>query len=131
MSYRIPPLTDKSVLKSQGYTNGKWVNAKSGETFEVLDPASGKVIGTMPDMGREDTQNAINAAAALPSWSKTTSRVRARMLHRWYQFMMENADDLAKLIAWENGKPLHEAISGVKYAADYFEWFSEETPQVY
>ena len=132
MSHSIPPLSDKSLFRSQGLINGKWVNAKSGETFEVVDPASGKVIGTMPDMNNDDTQEAINAAAAaFPSFRKTTPRERGRMLRKWEQLMRENADDLAKLITWENGKPLKESLAEVEYAADYFEWFSEEAPRSY
>lgn len=96
------------------------------------DPATGKAIGTMPDMDRADTEAAIAAAAAaLPSFRKTTGRERARMLRKWYQLMIDNADDLAKLITWENGKPLADAKGEVTYAANFFEWFSEEAPRVY
>ena len=132
MSLSEPPLSDKSLLKSQGYINGQWVTARSGQTFEIIDPASSKVIGTMPDMNKDDTQNAINAAAAaLASFRQTTPRERSRMLRRWQQLMMDNIEDLAKLITWENGKPLAEARAEVEYAADYLEWFSEEAPRIY
>jgi succinate-semialdehyde dehydrogenase / glutarate-semialdehyde dehydrogenase len=77
------PLNDKSLFKNQGYINGKWVNAKSGATFEVTDPASGKVIAIMPDMNKDDTEEAIKAAeAALPPFRKLTARERARLLHK-------------------------------------------------
>jgi len=132
MSLSIPKLSDKSLFRTQAYINGKWGNANSGKTFEVTDPATGKVIGTMPDMNQEDTEDAINAAAAaLPSFRKITGRERGRMLRRWQTLMMDNIEDLAKLITWENGKPLAEARWEVKYAADYFEWFSEEAPRNY
>lgn len=132
MSSSIPPLSDKSLLKQQTYINGKWVDAKSGKTFEVTDPASGKLIGTMPEMGKEDTEDAIKAASeALVSFRKTTPRERSRMLRRWYQLMVDNADDLAKLITWENGKPMADAKGEVTYASNFFEWFSEEAPRIY
>ena len=132
MAQSIPPLSDKSLLKNQSYVNGKWVDAKSGKTFEVEDPASGKVIGTMPEMGKEDTEQAVNAAAAaLPSFRKSTGRERARMLRKWYQLMVDNADDIAKLITWENGKPMADAKGEVTYASNFFEWFSEEAPRLY
>ena len=132
MSRNTPQLKDKSLLKHQAFINGKWVNAKSGKTFEVTDPASGKVIGTMPDMNKGDVEDAINAAAAaFPSFRKTTARERAQMLRKWYQLIVDNVDDLSKLITWENGKPLFEARNEVIYAADYFQWFSEEAPRVY
>lgn len=132
MSHEVPPLNDKSLLKSQAFINGEWVDAKSGKTFEVTDPSSGKVIGTMPEMGKEDTELAIKAAAdALVSFRKTTGRERSRMLRKWYQLMVDNAEDIAKLITWENGKPLADAKGEAAYASSFFEWFSEEAPRIY
>jgi len=132
MAHSVPPLSDKSLLKNQSYINGKWVDAKSGKTFEVTDPASGKVIGTMPEMNTDDTEEAIKAAAAaLVSFRKTTARERSRMLRKWYQLVVDNLDDIAKLITWENGKPLADAKGEVTYASNFFEWFSEEAPRAY
>jgi len=100
-------------------------------TFHA-NPATHKLIGTMPEMNREDTELAIKAAAeALPSFRKTTGRERARMLRKWYELMMDNADDLAKLITWENGKAITDAKGEAIYAANFFEWFAEEAPRVY
>lgn len=83
-------------------------------------------------MDASDTKAAIKAAQdALPSFRKTTGRERARMLRKWYQLMMDNQDDLAKLITWENGKPFADAKGEVAYAAGFFEWFSEEAPRLY
>lgn len=132
MQHSVLPLNDKSLLKSQAYVNGQWVDAKSGKTFEVTDPASHRVIGVMPEMSKEDVTAAIDAAQkALVSFRKTTGRERAKMLQRWYQLMIENSEDLARLITWENGKPLADAKGEVTYAANFFEWFSEEAPRVY
>lgn len=86
----------------------------------------------MPECDRSDTEAAIKAAQdALPAFRKMTGRERSRLLRKWYQLMMDNADDLAKLITWENGKPLADAKGEVSYAAGFFEWFSEEAPRVY
>lgn len=127
-----PQLSDKSLLKSQTYVNGEWIDAKSGKTFEVHDPSTGKLIGTQPEMDAADTEAAIAAAAAaLPAFRKLTGRERSRMLRKWYQLMMDNADDLAKLITWENGKPFADAKGEVNYAASFFEWFAEEAPRMY
>lgn len=83
-------------------------------------------------MSKEDVQTAIDAAAAaLPEFRKKTGRERSKMLRKWYDLMVENADDLAKLITWENGKPMADAKGEVTYAANFFEWFSEEAPRVY
>ncbi|GAB7358422.1 hypothetical protein MBLNU230_g2488t2 [Neophaeotheca triangularis] len=132
MSHSVPPLNDKSLLKSQAYVNGKWIDAKSGQTFEVTDPATGKVIGTMPEMNAEDTTAAIKAAEeALASFRKTTGRERARLLRKWYQLLVDNSEDLAKLITWENGKPIADARGEATYGSNFFEWFSEEAPRTY
>lgn len=131
MGHSVPQLKDQSLLKDKTYVNGEWIGAKSGKTFEVTDPATGKVIGTMPEMDHADTEAAIAAAAAaLPSFRKTTGRERSRMLRKWYQLMVDNADDLAKLITWENGKPIADAKGEVTYAANFFEWFAEEAPRL-
>jgi len=86
----------------------------------------------MPEMDKSDTELAIKAAAdAFPAFRKLTGRERATMLRKWYDLCMENADDLAKLITWENGKPLADAAGEVKYASGFFQWFSEEAPRIY
>ncbi|MCJ1440343.1 MAG: succinate semialdehyde dehydrogenase NADP+ linked [Stictis urceolatum] len=128
----IPKLKDSSLLKSQAFVNGEWINAKSGKTFEVKDPATGKIITTVPEFTKADTDSAIaSAAAAFPSYRKTTGRERARMLRKWYQLMMDNQEDIATLISWENGKPFAEAKGEVAYAASFYEWFAEEAPRDY
>ena len=89
------------------------------------------VIGSCPEFSTEDAQKAIDAAiAAFPSYRKTLARERARMLRRWYQLMMDNAEDLATLVTWENGKPFADAKGEVNYAASFLEWFSEEAPRI-
>lgn len=94
------------------------------------DPSTGKVIGSCPEFNKEDTDNAIKIAAeAFPSFRQTTGRQRARWLHKWYQLMMDNQEDLAKLITWENGKPMTDSKGEVAYAASFYEWFSEEAPR--
>ncbi|KAK7544464.1 succinate-semialdehyde dehydrogenase-like protein [Phyllosticta citribraziliensis] len=132
MGHTVPPLSDKSLLKTLSYVNGEWVGAASGKTFEVTDPSSHEVIATQPEMDAADTRKAIDAAAAaLPAFRKLTGRERSRMLRKWYDLMAENAEDLAKLITWENGKPIADAKGEVTYAANFFEWFSEEAPRIY
>lgn len=132
MSTSRPELKDSSLFIQKCYVDGQWIDAKSGKTFEVTDPASHKLIGTMPEMNKDDVESAIKAAAtALPSFRKTTGRERARMLHKWYNLMVDNSEDLAKLITWENGKPLADAKGEVSYAAGFFEWFAEEAPRTY
>lgn len=86
----------------------------------------------MPEMNKEDVEAAIKAAQdAGPAFRKLTARQRSRMLHKWFTLMMDNADDLAKLITWENGKPMADSKGEVTYAANFFEWFSEEAVRLY
>ncbi|EPE27486.1 ALDH-like protein [Glarea lozoyensis ATCC 20868] len=133
MPHSVPKLNDPSLFKTDvAYVNGEWVKAKSGKTFEVFDPSSGKLIGTAPEMDAEDTKKAIDAAAAaFPSFRTTTGRERSKMLRKWYDLMVENSEDIARLITWENGKPLADAKGEATYAANFFEWFSEEAPRIY
>ncbi|CRK39251.1 hypothetical protein BN1708_001541 [Verticillium longisporum] len=126
-------LKDPSLLKQDVcYVNGQWVKAKSGKTFEVHDPATGKLIGTCPEFDGADTEKAIAAAAeAFKDFRHKTGRERSKLLRKWYDLMMQNAEDLTTLITWENGKPLADAKGEVTYAANFFEWFSEEAPRIY
>ncbi|CAG8951003.1 hypothetical protein HYFRA_00006400 [Hymenoscyphus fraxineus] len=133
LSHVVPKLKDPSLLKlNVAYVNGEWVKAKSGKTFEVFDPTSGKLVGTAPEFDAEDTKLAIDAAAAaFPSFKAKTGRERSKLLRKWYDLMVENSGDIATLITWENGKPLADAKGEATYAANFFEWFSEEAPRTY
>ncbi|KAI2638460.1 Aldehyde/histidinol dehydrogenase [Xylaria nigripes] len=132
-STMIPKLNDPTLFKTDVcYVNGEWVTAASGKTFEVHDPATGKLIGTCPEFDSKDTEKAIAAAAeAFKLFRTQTGRQRSRLLRKWYDLMMENSQDLATLITLENGKPFADAKGEVNYAAQFFEWFSEEAPRVY
>ncbi|UKZ79316.1 hypothetical protein TrVFT333_007066 [Trichoderma virens FT-333] len=132
MGHIIPQLNDGTLFTNRAYVNGDWIEAKSGEEFEVYDPATGILIGTCPEFSTVDVEKAILAAVEAFSLNrKMLARQRARILHRWYQLIMENAEDLATLITWENGKPLADACDEVTYAASFLEWFSEEAPRIY
>jgi len=119
-------------LIEKGYVNGEFATAASGQTFEVHDPSSGETIGRCPEFSKDDTLKAIDAATeAFQSFRKTLPKERATMLRNWYNLMQENAEDLATLITWENGKPLADAKGEVAYAAGFFQWFAEEAPRNY
>lgn len=96
------------------------------------DPATEELLGTCPEFSREGVEDAITAAnVAFESFHWTSARVKSRLLRRWYDLMVENADDLATLITLENGKALVDAKSEVMYAASFLEWYSEEAPRIY
>lgn len=132
MGHSIPPLKDKSLFIEKCFVNGEWTTAASGKTFEIHDPATGKLIGTCPEFDAADTEKAIAAAAeAFKSFKKTSARERSKLLRKWYDLMVQNAEDIATLITWENGKPFADAKGEAAYAANFFEWFSEEAPRAY
>ncbi|WP_334129085.1 NADP-dependent succinate-semialdehyde dehydrogenase [Sneathiella sp.] len=125
-------LKDPDLFRMQGFLGGKWVDADSGITHDVTNPATGEVIGTIPDMGAAETRRAIEAArAAMPGWARKTAKERAGILRKWHDLMLENADDLARLMTIEMGKPLTEAKGEVTYAASFIEWFAEEGKRIY
>ena len=125
-------LDDSSLLKSDAYINGKWCAAADGRRFDVLNPATGEVLASLPDMGVEETREAIDAAnAAWPEWRARTAKDRAGILRKLFFLMMENQEDLARLITAEGGKPMVESRGEVAYGAAFIEWFGEEAKRVY
>jgi len=125
-------LKDPSLLRQQCYIDGQWLDARNGSTKQVTNPANGAVLGTVPNMGADETRAALEAAAAaFPAWAARTAKDRATLLRRWHDLMLANADDLATLMTAEQGKPLAEAKGEITYAASFIEWFAEEGKRVY
>ncbi len=125
-------LNDPGLLRQAGYIDGQWINAADGATLVVTDPASGAIIARVPCCGVTETRHAIDAAArALAGWRGQTAAARARILRRWYELMLENQDDLARIMTAEQGKPLAEARGEIVYAASFLEWFAEEARRAY
>ncbi|KAH7268310.1 Aldehyde/histidinol dehydrogenase [Fusarium solani] len=128
----LESLVRKDLFRTQGYIDGSWVDATSGRTFNVLDPATLDKIASVPEMGSADTLKAIQSAhTALQSYKQTTARQRARWLRKWSDLCLENADDLALILCLENGKTLAEAKGEVTYAASFLEWFAGEAERTY
>jgi succinate-semialdehyde dehydrogenase/glutarate-semialdehyde dehydrogenase len=125
-------LKDPDLLATKAYLAGEWVEADSGATFDVLNPARGDIIASVPDLGRAETARAIAAAeAAQKDWAALTGKQRAGVLRRWYDLMMEHQNDLAVILTAEQGKPLAEAKGEIAYGASFVEWFAEEAKRVY
>ncbi len=125
-------LNDLQLLKSLAYVDGAWCGADGGATFPVTDPASGTLIAAVPDMGAAETRRAIEAAdRAWPAWRNKTAKERAAILRKWFELMLANAADIARLMTTEQGKPYAEAMGEVLYAASFVEWFAEEAKRVY
>ena len=125
-------LKDPALLATKAYVAGEWIDADSGATFEVTNPARGDVICTVPDLDRAETARAIAAAdKARHEWAARTGKERAAVLRKWHDLMVENADDLAAILTAEMGKPLAEAKGEIVYGASFVEWFAEEAKRVY
>ncbi|TGR17929.1 MULTISPECIES: NAD-dependent succinate-semialdehyde dehydrogenase [unclassified Mesorhizobium] len=118
--------------RDQMLVGGQWTSADDGRTLDVIDPASGEIIGTVPNAGAAETRRAIDAAAAaFASFSQTTAAVRARMLRDLSMALLDHQDALAELLTREQGKPLAEAKGEIATGAAYIQWFAEEARRIY
>ena len=125
-------IQDKSLFRQQCYIDGEWVDADGGETIPVTNPVDDSVLGTIPKMGADETRRAIEAAnKAWPAWRAKTAKERSTILRNWFNLIMENQEDLAKLMTLEQGKPLTESRGEIAYGASFVEWFAEEAKRVY
>ncbi|WJS83337.1 NAD-dependent succinate-semialdehyde dehydrogenase [Paracoccus sp. TOH] len=125
-------LKDPSLLETRAYVAGEWVNADDGKTFAVVNPARGDVIADVADLSRSEVARAIAAAAqAMKHWAARTAKERAQILRKWFDLMMENQDDLGRILTAEQGKPLPEAKGEIAYGASFIEWFGEEAKRIY
>lgn len=125
-------LHDPDLLRTQAFIGGKWLDAASGATQAVLNPATGEPLGTVPDMGAAETRRAIELARqAFPAWAALAAKERAAILRRWYELLMANQEDLATLMTAEQGKPLAESRGEIAYGASFIEWFAEEGKRLY
>ncbi|MBY4608585.1 NAD-dependent succinate-semialdehyde dehydrogenase [Rhizobium sp. 9T] len=119
-------------LRDAGYINGVWTSGDAAKTFDVLNPATGELLASLPDMGVGETRAAIDAAyAAQPAWAARPAKERSATLRKWFDLMVANADALAAILTAEMGKPVAEARGEILYAASYIEWYAEEAKRIY
>lgn len=125
-------LKDKTLFIEKCFIDGRWVDAKSSKKFVVTNPSDLSEIGTMPNIDREDTIVAIEAAnKALTDWRKTTGKERSLLIRKWHELILQNIDDLALIMTLENGKPLSDSRIEINYASWFTDWFSEEAKRTY
>ena len=125
-------LKDPTLLSAKALVAGEWLDADDGSTFAVTNPARGDVICSVPNMSRVETARAIAAAAvAQKEWAARTGKERAQIMRKWFDLMIANQDDLARILTAEMGKPFAEAKGEIAYGASYIEWFGEEAKRVY
>ena len=125
-------LKNNQLFRTSSYIGGEWIASKYGSTFEVRNPYDNTLLAEVTDCGVEECKTAINAANdAFKVWSAYTAGKRARILKNWYNLIMDSVDDLAKILTYEQGKPLAEAAGEIKYGASFVEWFAEEARRIY
>ena len=117
---------------SNGYVDGDWLSAGDNKTFAVSNPANGDIIAEVADFGTVETEKAIAAAKnAFVDWSKRTAKQRCDIMKAWFRLIMQNQDQLARLLSQEQGKPFAEAKGEIAYGASYIDWFAEEARRNY
>lgn len=122
----------KILIKNEAFIDGKWIKAGSGKTFDVVNPATGEVLATLPDMNRDDVKKAIEAAdKAWHSYKELTAKERSSLLMRWFNLIIENKEELAEIMTLESGKVISESLGEVVYGASFVEWFAEEAKRTY
>ncbi len=123
-------LQDSSLLRQQCYVDGRWIDGE--RRIDVTNPATGERVGQVPQLGADETRQAIEAAnRALPAWRARTAKERSALLRKWFELILANQEDLARIMTAEQGKPIAEARGEIAYAASFIEWFAEEGKRVY
>ena len=125
-------LQDPTLLRTQAYVGGEWIDADSGATFDVTDPATGDDVASVADLGVDETRRAVDLAeVAQKAWAARTAKDRGAVLRRWYELFLEHKEDLALIMTSEMGKPIGESRGEVVYAANFIDWFAEEGKRAY
>jgi len=124
-------LKNSKLFRQQAYIDGAWADAADGATLTVTNPANGSKLGTVPKMGAAETRRAIAAAeTAFPAWRSRSAKDRSNILRRWFELILANKEDLARIMTLEQGKPLTESRGEIAYGASFIEWFAEEAKRV-
>ena len=127
----IPGLKDEGLLQTRAYIDGQWVDADSGASLPVTNPANGEVITEIAKVGAAETRRAIAAAErAMAEWHRVPAKQRAQIMRRWFDLIMTNQEDLARIMTTEQGKTLAESRGEVAYGASYIEWFAEQAKRI-
>lgn len=127
----LKDLKKPDLIRQHSFVGGQWIEADNGTTLAVVNPANGELIGSVANLGKAETNRAVEAAReAWPAWRRRSAHERAAILRRWYELLVQHADDLGTILTTEQGKPLREAKGEVLYAASFVEWYAEEGKRV-
>ena len=123
-------LKSGALLRQAAYIDGQWVDGS--RTLEVFNPATRQLLGRIPALGAPETERAVAAAQrAFESWRRQSAAERGAILQRWFELILANQEDLARLMTAEQGKPLSESRGEISYAASFIEWFAQESRRAY
>ncbi|MFT7339338.1 MAG: succinate-semialdehyde dehydrogenase/glutarate-semialdehyde dehydrogenase, partial [Marinobacter maritimus] len=125
-------LNQPDLIRDRAFIDGQWIQAAKLRSFPVFNPSTGATLGSVPDLGAEETRTAIDAAEkALKPWQALTAKERSILLRNWFNLILAHQDDLATIMTSEQGKPFAEAKGEVAYGASFVEWFAEEAKRIY
>ena len=125
-------LNNSGLFRTSAMIAGQWLDAEDDSHFVVTNPADGSLLAEVADLGSTETQQAIDAAqAAWPKWKALSAKERSAILRRWFELILENQEDLARIMTGEQGKPLAESRGEIAYGASFVEWFAEEAKRIY
>lgn len=125
-------LNDPTLFSNQALIGGRWISPERGHAYSIKNPVNGEIIAYVPDLGAAATKEAVEAAHhAFQEWRSTSAGYRATLLRRWFDLLIENQEDLARILTVEQGKPIAESRGEIRYGASFIEWFSEEARRVY
>jgi succinate-semialdehyde dehydrogenase/glutarate-semialdehyde dehydrogenase len=128
----IRQLKNDSLLRKKAFIDGKWYESATKATYSIQNPANGEQLTEIFHLNAKDAQLAIDAAHnAFEGWKKRSATERASYLKRWHQLIVENEEDLALILTYEQGKPYQEALGEIRYGASFVEWFAEEARRMY
>lgn len=123
---------DESLFREAALVGETWIAARGRETIEIKNPANGEIIGRVPKLGATEAREAIAVAqTAQRRWAATTAKERCAILRKWFDLIMQNKEELGRILTLEQGKPLAEAIGEIVYGASFIEWFAEEARRIY
>ena len=125
-------LNDPSLFREQCYVNGQWIDADDKSVIKVDNPSKGEIIGSVPKFGAAETRRAIDAAeAAWAGWRALTPKERGACLIKWHDLIQENKQDLARILSYEQGKPVAESLGEIALGSSYIPWYAEECRRTY
>jgi len=125
-------IKNKNLLRNQSFINNEWVNSFSNKKFSVYNPLDLSLLNSIPDCGEKETKKAIDSAHnAFMIWKELTAIKRSKIIRNWHNLILENKEDLARIITLEQGKPLKESLGEIDYGASFVDWFAEEAKRIY